>query len=66
MLDANGEARPGEIYAKVLDGAETLGAFRVRFTSVAPEIAARLGAPGGTVAAPARGTDSLGAPGRRE
>ena len=36
LLDAGGEPRAGDLYAKALDGAQTLGAFRVRFTSVAP------------------------------
>ena len=44
MRDERGEPRPGDVYAKALDGATIPGAFRVRFTSVAPELAAELAA----------------------
>ena len=52
LLDSTGEPRAGDVYAKVVSGVQKRGAFRVRFTSVAPEIAAALE----TVSAPSRGT----------
>lgn len=44
LLDARGEPRPGDVYAKVLGEATSPGTFLVRFTSVAPEVAAELDA----------------------
>jgi hypothetical protein len=44
LLDARGEPRPGDVYAKLLGEATTPGTFLVRFTSVAPEVAAELDA----------------------
>jgi len=42
MRDEHGEPWSGDVYAKALDGATMPGAFRVRFTSIAPEIATEL------------------------
>jgi PAS domain S-box-containing protein len=42
LLDAGGEPRPGDLYAKVVDGNAGSGGFRVRFTSVTPELSAEI------------------------
>ena len=41
LLDARGQPGAGDLYAKVVDGASGPGAFRVRFTSLPPEVSAQ-------------------------